>query len=136
MNLPADVKFISDIQDPAAIHQLNQMKVTLDQTMEELENSNAVINELKEKLRTAEISLMENREQRALDFEKFKIAEQNKVNIELLKLQQNQGEIDNKNVIDEAKVQNDMAKTEIEAKKVYNEQVKNTNEMMEKVYGI
>lgn len=135
-NLPADVKFISDIQDPAAIHQLNQMKVTLDQTMEELENSNAVINELKEKLRTAEISLMENREQRALDFEKFKIAEQNKVNIELLKLQQNQGEIDNKNVIDEAKVQNDMAKTEIEAKKVYNEQVKNTNELMEKVYGI
>ena len=98
-NLPQDVKFISDNQDPAAIHELNQMRATMEDTMSELERMKAENDELKHQLNATQLSLMNNREQRELDFAKFQVTEQDKMNIELAKLQQNGVKIDNDTMI-------------------------------------
>ena len=98
-NLPQDVKFISDNQDPAAIHELNQMKAAMEDTMSELDKMKAENEELKYQLNATQLSLMNNREQRELDFAKFQVTEQDKMNIEMAKLQQNGVKIDNEAMI-------------------------------------
>lgn len=98
-NLPQDVKFISDNQDPAAVHELNQMRATMEDTMSELERMKAENEELRQQLNTTQLSLMNNREQRELDFAKFQVTEQDKMNIEMAKLQQNGVKIDNEAMI-------------------------------------
>ena len=98
-NLPQDVKFISDNQDPAAIHELNQMKAAMEDTMNELDKMKAENEELKYQLNATQLSLMNNREQRELDFAKFQVTEQDKMNIEMAKLQQNGVKIDNEAMI-------------------------------------
>ena len=98
-NLPQDVKFISDNQDPAAIHELNQMKAAMEDTMNELERMKAENDELRQQLNTTQLSLMNNREQRELDFAKFQVTEQDKMNIEMAKLQQNGVKIDNEAMV-------------------------------------
>ncbi len=94
-NLPQDVKFISDNQDPAAIHQLNQMQAVMEDTMSELERMKAENEQLRQQLNTTQMSLMNNREQRELDFAKFQVTEHDKMTIEMAKLQQNGVKIDN-----------------------------------------
>lgn len=98
-NLPQDVKFISDNQDPAAIHELNQMKAAMEDTMSELDKMKAENEELKYQLNATQLSLMNNREQRELDFAKFQVTEQDKMNIEMAKLQQNGVKIDNEAMV-------------------------------------
>jgi hypothetical protein len=72
----------------------------LDQTMQQ----NA---ELQKQLDAAQLSLMENREQRILDWNKFVVSEQDKMALESAKLQQS-GEVDD-------------AKLQIEAAKLINQ---------------
>lgn len=98
-NLPNDIKFISDNQDPVAIHELNQMKAAMEDTMSELDKMKAENEELKHQLNATQLSLMNNREQRELDFAKFQVTEQDKMNIEMAKLQQNGVKIDNEAMI-------------------------------------
>lgn len=88
-NLPRDIVYLqNDEMDPGAVHQLEMMKATLEETMAQLDEQIAANGELQDQLDTAEISLMENREQRALDWEKFKISEQNRVQLETMKMAQ------------------------------------------------
>lgn len=103
-NLPQDVKFIADNQDPAAIHELNQMKAAMEDTMSELERMKAENDELKHQLNATQLSLMNNREQRELDFAKFQVTEQDKMNIEMAKLQQNGVKIDNEAMIKQQEI--------------------------------
>lgn len=103
-NLPQDVKFISDNQDPAAIHELNQMKAAMEDTMNELDKMKAENEELKYQLNATQLSLMNNREQRELDFAKFQVTEQDKMNIEMAKLQQNGVKIDNEAMIKQQEI--------------------------------
>lgn len=86
-NLPPDIKMITEQQDPMAIHQLEQMKATLDQTMQQLQEAQQQNEQLKNELNTAQMNLMENREARMLDWQKFQITEQNKMALETAKLQ-------------------------------------------------
>lgn len=94
-NLPQDVNFISDTVDPSAIHQLNQMKAAMDDTMSELEKIKAENEQLRQQLNTTQINMLNNREQRELDFAKFQVTEHDKMAIEMAKLQQNGVKIDN-----------------------------------------
>ena len=103
-NLPNDIKFISDNQDPAAIHELNQMKAAMEDTMSELDKMKAENEELKHQLNATQLSLMNNREQRELDFAKFQVTEQDKMNIEMAKLQQNGVKIDNEAMIKQQEI--------------------------------
>lgn len=115
-NLPPNVQFIDDQSnaDPTALHQLEQMRATLDEAMFQLGNATQQNAELQKQLDAAQLSLMENREQRILDWNRFQVEEQDKMALELAKLQQS-GEVD------AAKLQLDAAKLMNEAE---NDQVK------------
>lgn len=109
-NLPPDIKMISEHQDPMAIHQLEQMKSTLDQTMQQLQEAQQQNEQLKNELNTAQMNLMENREARMLDWQKFQITEQNKMALETAKLQSS-------NAKTAAEIEHNQAKLNLEANK-------------------
>lgn len=100
-NLPPDVNFVADIEDPVAIHQLNQMKAQMEQTMEELEKMKAQNDELRTQLTMSQVSMLDNREQRQLDFAKFQISENDKMMLETAKLQQNEEQNTNETILKE-----------------------------------
>ena len=109
-NLPTDIKLVTEQQDPMAIHQLEQMKATLDQTMQQLQEMQQENEQLKNELNTAQINLMENREARMLDWQKFQLAEQNKMALEAAKLQSS-------NAKTSADIQQKQEELNLEAKK-------------------
>lgn len=128
-NLPKDVQFIEDGEaDPLAIHQLEQMKGIIEELQLQLDEQIQANGELQKQLDTAEISMMENREQRILDWQKFAIAEQDKMALETARLQQN-GEVTGANLQlatqklmveaekNQEKAQNDTDKVMLEAQK-------------------
>lgn len=128
-NLPKDVQFIEDADmDPLAVHQLEQMKAIIEELQMQLDGQIQANGELQKQLDTAEISMMENREQRILDWQKFAVAEQDKMALETAKLQQN-GEVNGANLQlateklmveaekNQAKAQNDTDKVMLEAQK-------------------
>ena len=97
-NLPRDIVYLSDDEmDPGAVHQLEMMKATLEECMAQLDEQIANNEELQKELDTAQINLMENREQRVLDWQKFQIQETDKMALETAKLQQ-QGNVDAANL--------------------------------------
>lgn len=85
-NLPPDVQFVTEAQDPAAIHMMNQMKNQMDETMFALEQKNAECEQLRQQLNAAQLSMIDNREQREQEWQKFIVSEQDKVAIESAKL--------------------------------------------------
>lgn len=110
-NLPKDVQFIEDSEmDPLAVHQLEQMKGIIEEMQVQLDEQIQANGELQKQLDTAEIGMMENREQRILDWQKFQIAEQDRMALETAKLQQS-GEVD------AAQLQLDTQKLMVEAEK-------------------
>lgn len=118
-NLPRDIVYIDDERmDAAAVHQLEMMKATLDETMAQLDMQMGLNGDLQKQLDQAQISLMENREQRLLDWEKFKVQETDKMALETAKLEQ-QGAVDATNLqLDTARLVVDASK---EAAKARNE---------------
>jgi len=85
-NLPPDVNFITDGQDPAAVHMLEQMKATMDMNMEEMGLLKQENEDLKKQLFQAQMSMMNGREQREQDWQKFVIQEQDKMMLEGAKI--------------------------------------------------
>ena len=85
-NLPPDVNFVTDIQDPAAIHQIKQLQSQFDEVMNEYELTKKENEQLRTQLTMSQINIMNNREQRELDWQKFTVAEQDKMLLEGAKL--------------------------------------------------
>ena len=85
-NLPPDVNFVTDIQDPAAIHQIKQIQSQFDEAMMNLELTKQENKQLREQLTMSQINIMNNREQRELDWQKFTVSEQDKMLLEGAKL--------------------------------------------------
>lgn len=112
-NLPPNIRFITENQDPAAIHTMNMMQQQMNDTMMALEESQAEVQELRQQLTMAQISMLENREQRALDFNKFQIAEQDKMMLETAKLEQQGVKIDNDAILKQQEVNIKAAESDI-----------------------
>lgn len=85
-NLPPDVNFITDVQDPTAIHQIKQIQAQFDEAMMDLELTKKENEQLRTQLTMSQINIMNNREQRELDWSKFTVAEQDKMLLEGAKL--------------------------------------------------
>ena len=85
-NLPPDVNFVTDIQDPAAIHQIKQLQSQFDEVMTEYELTKKENEQLRTQLTMSQINIMNNREQRELDWQKFTVSEQDKMLLEGAKL--------------------------------------------------
>lgn len=86
-NLPPDVNFITDVQDPTAIHQIKQIQAQFDDAMMELDLTKKENEQLRTQLTMSQINIMNNREQRELDWNKFTVAEQDKMLLEGAKLE-------------------------------------------------
>lgn len=85
-NLPPDVNFITDIEDPAAVHQIKQIQAQFDEAMGQLELTKKENEELRTQLTMSQMNIMNNREQRELDWQKFTVAEKDKMLLEGAKL--------------------------------------------------
>lgn len=87
-NLPVELKLVGDQPtDPAAIHELRRMQGICDGLAEQLETIKAENEDLRKQYESAEMSLLNTREQRADDMERFRISETNKMNLETAKLE-------------------------------------------------
>ena len=93
-NLPPNIKFITANQDPAAVHVMRQMQAQMDEALTQLELSQQQVADLQKQLDAAQLSMMNQREQRILDFNKFQVAEQDKMMIETAKLEQQGAKIE------------------------------------------
>lgn len=111
-NLPAGVQIIDQVQDPVAIHQLNQMQAQMEDTMSELQMAKQENEDLKKQLFQAQMSMLNGREQRIQDWQKFIIQEQDKM------------------MLEGAKVDNQAVKTENEAVKADNDMALRQQELM------
>lgn len=126
-NLPPNIRFITANQDPAAVHIMNQMQSQIDDTLMQLEQSRKEAEELRQQLTAAQMSMLDNREARTLDFQKFQIQQQDKMMLETAKLQQQGVKIDNDAMIKQQEVnikaaESDLAKAEAESDAVMREQ--------------
>lgn len=111
-NLPAGVQIIDQVQDPIAIHQLNQMQAQMEDTMSELQMAKQENEDLKKQLFQAQMSMLNGREQRIQDWQKFVIQEQDKM------------------MLEGAKIDNQAVKTENEAVKADNDTALRQQELM------
>lgn len=85
-NLPPDVNFITEMQDPSAIHQIKQLQAQFDEAMQNLEMTKQENEQLRTQLTMSQINIMNNREQRELEWNKFTVSEQDKMLLEGAKL--------------------------------------------------
>lgn len=85
-NLPPDVNFITDIEDPAAVHQIKQIQAQFDEAIGQLEMTKKENEELRTQLTMSQMNIMNNREQRELDWQKFQVSEKDKMLLEGAKL--------------------------------------------------
>lgn len=85
-NLPPDVNFITEMQDPSAIHQIKQLQAQFDEAMQNLEMTKKENEQLRTQLTMSQINIMNNREQRELEWNKFTVSEQDKMLLEGAKL--------------------------------------------------
>jgi hypothetical protein len=130
-NLPADVNFVTEGQDPAAVHMLEQMKMTMDMNMEEMGLLKQENEDLKKQLFQAQMSMMDGREQRELDWQKFVVSEQDKMMVESAKAENAAVKTEN----DAAKATNDAALKQQElaikeAEVAIDSQEKETNQVL------
>ena len=110
-NLPREVQFLDDSEmDPQAVHQLEQMKALVEEMQAQLDEQIAANADLQKQLDTAEISMMDSREQRLQDWQKFVISEQDRMSLETARLEKD-------GVMDAAKMQLDAQKLVVEAEK-------------------
>lgn len=104
-NLPPDVQFITEQQDPAAVHMMNQMQAQMEQNMFALEQMKAENEQLKQELITARLSMIDNREQRQQDWQKFVVSEQDKMALESAKLGVQAEKNDNESLVKGAELE-------------------------------
>lgn len=114
-NLPPDVNFITQEQDPAAIHMMNQMKAQMDETMFELEQKNAECEQLRQQLTQAQLAMIDNREQRTQDWQKFMVSESDKMSIEAAKLQIQSDKVDTDAIMKQQEINIKAAETDMKA---------------------
>lgn len=114
-NLPPDVNFVTDSQDPTAIHMMNQMKAQMDETMFELEQKNAECEQLRQQLTQAQLAMIDNREQRTQDWQKFMVSESDKMSIEAAKLQIQSDKVDTDAIMKQQEINIKAAETDMKA---------------------
>ena len=120
-NLPPDIRFVTANQDPSAVHALKSMQFTLDEALNELDLQKRSNDELRQQLNAAQLSLIDGREKRITDWNKFVISEQDKVALETAKLQSQNQKAEVDAIIDQEKVEIDAAEKQINSTKGQND---------------
>jgi hypothetical protein len=111
-NLPPSIQYLDEESemDAQAVHTLEQMKAVMEQQQAMLDEQIAKNKELEDQLQMMQIDAVQAREDRMLDWQKFQIAEQDKMALETAKLEKD-------GVVDGTKLQLDAQKLMVEAQK-------------------
>lgn len=111
-NLPPNIQYLDEESemDGAAVHTLEQMKAVMEQQQAMLDEQIAKNKELEDQVQMMQIDAVQAREDRILDWQKFSIAEQDKMALETAKLEKD-------GVVDGAKLQLDAQKLMVDAQK-------------------
>lgn len=111
-NLPPNIQYLDEDSemDAQAVHTLEQMKAVMEQQQAMLDEQIAKNKELEDQLQMMQIDAVQAREDRILDWQKFSIAEQDKMALETAKLEKD-------GVVDGAKLQLDAQKLMVDAQK-------------------
>lgn len=111
-NLPPNIQYLDEESemDGQAVHTLEQMKAVMEQQQAMLDEQIAKNKELEDQLQMMQIDAVQAREDRMLDWQKFTIAEQDKMALETAKLEKD-------GVVDGAKLQLDAQKLMVDAQK-------------------
>ena len=127
-NLDPSIKLVSNQDlDAYAIHEIKQMKAIADQAMEALEEKNAQIEELQQKLESAMQQLGNKREQRTLEWNKALLEDHQKQREFQLEVAKTQGAAG----IDQQKIDLEEQKVAMEAQDRMERSIDKTNQMME-----
>jgi len=126
-NMDPSIKLVSNSDlDAYAIHEIKQMKAIADQAMEALEEKNAQIEDLQQKLESAMQELGNKREQRTLDWNKALLEDQQKQRDFQLEVAKAQGSAS----IDQGKLDLEEQKVAMEAQDRMEQTIDETNSMM------
>ena len=126
-NMDPSIKLVSNTDlDAYAIHEIKQMKAIADQAMEALEEKNAQIEDLQQKLESAMQELGNKREQRVLDWNKALLEDQQKQRDFQLEVAKAQGAAG----IDQQKIDLEEQKVAMEAQDRMEQTIDETNRMM------
>lgn len=111
-NLPPSIQFLDEESemDGQAVHTLEQMKAVMEQQQMMLDEQIAKNKELEDQLQMMQIDAVQAREDRMLDWQKFQIAERDKMALETAKLEKD-------GAVDAAQLQIDSQKLMVEAQK-------------------
>ena len=126
-NMDPSIRLVSNKDlDAYAIHEIKQMKAIADQAMEALEEKNAQIEDLQQKLESAMQELGNKREQRTLEWNKALLEDQQKQRDFQLEAAKAQGAAG----IDQAKLDLEEQKVAMEAQDRMEQTIDETNQMM------
>ena len=111
------------------------MPCLADQAMEALEEKNAEIEQLRQQVNGLFQELANKREERALDFQKFNIEQQNKVALDTAKLNLESEKAGLDNQVDQGKLEIERQKVAMDAQDKLDETIESNDRMMGEIYG-
>lgn len=130
-NMDPSLKLVSDENlDAYAIHEIRQMKAVADQAIQQVELLTQENMQMKQQLAGAFQELGNKREQRELDFQKFAIAEQDKMQLETNRLNLEAAKAGMDNQVDNEKLQLEQQKVMIDAQDKMEKSISDTNAMI------
>ena len=118
-NLPQDISIVSEkAEDPVAVHELKRMQSICEQMQMQIETLEQKNEELQKQYESAELSLLNNRENLNADMQKFAISEQNKMNIETAKIESQNAKVAGELALKNKKVNAEIERTAVETERV------------------
>lgn len=133
-NMDPTIKLVSDTElDAYAIHEIKQMKLVADQAIEQLEEVSIENQQLKQQMQSLFQELANKREERALDFQKFQISENNKVALDQAKLELEAAKAGMDNAVDTGKLELEQQRVAMEAQDKLEETIEANDRMIGEV---
>lgn len=140
-NLPNDVQVVSSEENAEAMHVMQQSKEVIDSLSEENEMLIQELNELQKQIDISNVELMNQRETRAIDYEKFRAEHALDVQKTMLELQLKDKELADKFEVEMNKIEVEGEKNIIETIKandiIMDAQIREeeASQMLEELYG-
>ena len=130
-NLPQDISLVSEKPaDPVAVHELKRMQSICEQMQMQIESLEKQNEDLQKQYESAELSLLNNRENINADMQKFVISEQNKMNLETAKLESQNAKVAGELELKNRQVNAEIQRTGVETEKAAMETARQFSEDM------
>jgi hypothetical protein len=122
-NLDPSIQLVKESEDPLALHQMNQAKQLIDQQQGTIADLQAQIAQLTKENETLNISMIDNREARALEYTKMMLDQQKEYDFKQAELALKSEEVANKFATDQEHSQ-------LKAAEIYYDNIRSNNELL------